>query len=386
MATLRQSEVLEILRKHETGIDELSIIPLIDLGGPLKHTLNNLDRGFIPKTYHWSREKTERAYAYKGYGEWGRSIIVAAKYYLTDEKLPIETSARSNAPFGLIARYTWRNNYRYLADRLFELVQKMEKILGRKIRHRALSNYTSLPEKVLFASSGLADFGKNSLLIHRKMGSYFVIGEAITDLEVEFESGVTPKKPDFSVCGTCMRCMEACPTGAIVEEGTIDVNRCFQYLSENLLPIPREYQGLWDNRLYGCSSCLDVCPHNSGLLPWGERHDTGRVGPGMYLLRVLALSDEEWGHTFARNQIGMRNRLGIVQNAIIALGNSGCSKALETLEPYLNHESPIIRASSAWTIGMMNTKRGRMMLQRRLSREEDPLVRGEIELSLRGIK
>ncbi|MGQ9616898.1 MAG: epoxyqueuosine reductase, partial [Spirochaetota bacterium] len=319
MRALKQSEILKILREQGKGIDELTIIPLIDLSGPLLHVLTNIERGLIPRSYKWSREKTKYAYTYKDYREWGKSIILGAKYYFTDEKYTDETELEGKkgdkAPVGTIARFTWRNNYGYLVERISELLGKMEKILGRKIRSRVLSNYTSLPEKVLFASSGLAQFGKNSLLIHKKMGSYFVIGEAITDIEVEFDSEIIPKAPDFSICGTCRLCMDACPSGAILEEGTIDINSCFQYISQNLLSIPREYMERWDKRLYGCSNCLDACPYNSELSPWAEKHNTGFVGPGMDLLKVLSLTEDQWQKTFKNNQIGMRERLAILKNA-----------------------------------------------------------------------
>jgi epoxyqueuosine reductase len=244
------------------------------------------------------------------------------------------------------------------------------------------SNYTSLPEKILFASSGLASFGKNSLLIHKKMGSYFVIGEAVTDIEVEFDSEIVPKAPEFSLCGPCRLCMDACPTGAIMEEGTVDINRCFQYLSQNLLPIPREYMERWGERLYGCTNCLEVCPYNSSLSPWAEKHNTGFVGPGMDLLKVLSLTEDEWIRTFSNNQIGRRERLAIVKNAIIALGNSGYRESCEALKPFLEHENLIIRICAAWAIGRINTDMNKTLIQKRLLVEKDPRVRVELELSL----
>jgi epoxyqueuosine reductase len=286
------------------------------------------------------------------------------------------------APYGRIARFTWRNNYQYLTLNLRKLLGKLEKILGRQIKHRVLSNYTSIPEKVLFSNAGCAEFGRNSVLINRKMGSYFVIGEILTDLEINTDPVPNPRQPEFSPCGRCRACMDACPTGAIVYDGVLDVRRCLQYLSENLMPISREYREKWNNRLYGCSTCIDVCPYNRDLETCGEKHKTGFVGPGDPLLSILSYSQQQWRDRFRDNQIIIRDRLAIIQNALICLGNIQCEEALTTLSRYLEHETPLIRTGAVWAIGRQNTVKARAMLNRKAVHEEDPSVRREIEFFL----
>ena len=398
--------VHRILAENSPGIDALSIIPVPDLAGPLEHALTQMRRGFVPGTYHWTGEKTEHAYAYKDYGEWARSIIVAAKYYYTSEEYPDKGgyipgiqatvpplrkrasqepgTARSGRPFGRIARFTWRNNYRYLTVRLSELIAALERNLGIPIRAKALSNYTSIPEKVLFAFSGLASFGKNCVLISREMGSYFVVAEALTDLAVDFagtplEGRLSVPAPDFLICGNCSRCMDACPTGAIVEQGVLDMNRCFQYLSENLVPIPREYRPKWGNRLYGCSTCIDVCPYNSELEPCAEKHNVGHVGTGEDIIKLLSYSPEQWERRFMDNQLIIRDQLAIVQNAMLCLGNYPSEDAYPILLPYLSHESPVLRSSTVWALGRMDIRKCRDTLENRLGNEENQEVRKEIE-------
>ncbi len=398
--------VHRILAETSQGIDALSIIPVPDLAGPLEHALTQMRRGFVPGTYHWTGEKTEHAYSYKGYGEWARSIIVAAKSYYTDEEYPDKGgylpgiqatvpltghrasrdpgTASAGRPFGRIARFTWRNNYRYLTVRLSELIAALERNLGIPIRAKALSNYTSIPEKVLFAFSGLATFGKNCVLISREMGSYFVVAEALTDLAVDFagtplEGRLSAPAPDFLICGTCSRCMDTCPTGAIVEQGVVDVNRCFQYLSENLVPIPWEYRPKWGNRLYGCSTCIDVCPYNSELEPSAEKHSVGHVGTGEDIIKLLSYSPVQWERRFMDNQLIIRDRLAIVQNAMLCLGNYPSEDALPVLLPHLSHASPVIRNSAVWAAGKMDMKACRKALQKRFGEEKNREVRSEIE-------
>jgi epoxyqueuosine reductase len=379
-----------ILENNRPGIDGLAIIPVIELDGPLEETLRRLDHGLIPSSYHWTQKKTEYAYSFKNYSRWIKSIIVAAKYYYTDDDYPdeggfvigAETNGGAPMPYGRIARFTWRNNYRYLTLAFRKLLGQLEKLLGRQIKYRVLSNYTSIPEKVLFRNAGCAEFGKNSVLINRKMGSYFVIGEMLTDLEIDTDHVPHPRQPDFSLCGTCRACIDACPTGAIVNDGVLDVGRCLQYLSENLMPIPREYREKWNNRLYGCSICIDACPYNHVLEPWGEKHKVGYVGPGDPLLSVLHYSQQQWQDRFRDNQIIIRDRLAIVQNALICLGNVQFEEALPTLSRYLEHENPLIRTGAVWAIGRQDTVKARTMLHKRAGQEEDPSVIQEIEFFL----
>jgi len=363
----------DLIRNDLKGINAFEVIPIIDLREPLKDALSRQKKGLIPKSYKWNKIKTEYAYSYKNYKSWARSIIVVAKYYFTDENY-------SEGPeYGRIARFTWRNNYSYLTESLEFLIKTLEIKLKRPIKAKLLSNYTSIPEKVVFNLSKLASLGKNSVLINSNMGSYFVIGEALTDIDVDFTLDFTLKKPDFSICGKCRRCIDACPTGAIIENGVIDTNRCFQYISENLILMPLNYREKWGNRLYGCSTCIDVCPFNAGLKPLAEKHNTGYVGPSMNLLDVLNLKESDWEKTFFNNQIGIRDRLAIIKNAIVSLGCIEYKGSLDTLYPYLNYENSVIRAYASWAIGRININRGKKLLFDRYRIEEDKIVKTEIE-------
>jgi epoxyqueuosine reductase len=397
--------VYSTLAKYATGINALHIIPVPDLSGPMEHTIGALREGLIPAHYRWTEEKTKRAYSYKGYREWARSIIIAAKYYYTDEEYPDErgyirstpttvsspgrkiyrklSTTVTGRPYGRIARFTWRNNYRYLTWRLQEMIAGLERELGIPIRARALSNYTSIPEKVLFAYSGLAAFGKNCVLINREMGSFFIMGEILTDLPVDFtgtdfEKICAPTLPDFSLCGNCSLCIDACPTGAICEQGRLDVNKCYQYLSENLVPIPHAYRSRWGNRLYGCSTCIDVCPYNSELEPNAEKHAIGYIGTGDDLINLLSYSREQWEERFRDNQLIIRDQLAIIQNALLCLGNYPCEEAFPSLQTSLSHTSPIIRSFAAWALGRMDTGTSRRALEMRLREEGDASVLDEI--------
>jgi epoxyqueuosine reductase len=375
MQTVSSNLIKKIIMDRVRGLDALEIIPLVDLGPALDHTVGALERGFVPSTYGWTRKKTEFAYGYKGHTEWAKSIIVAAKYYYTDEHVP------KDAIFGRISRFTWRNNYQFLKLKLGEAIDGVGEYLGKKIRAKMLSNYTSIPEKVLFRYSGLADVGKNSVCIHMRMGSYFVIGEALTDLVTEVVPGEL-SAPQFSLCGGCTRCIDACPTGAIKEDGTINITSCLQYISENPILMPRRYRELWGNRLYGCSTCIDVCPYNEKLEPWAEKHEIGRVGPGMNLTEVLSLNEQEWSSRFSQNQIGIREPRSILKNAITALGCLQYKGAQKNLISYTTHPDGLLRIYAAWVLGRMGTRTSKTVLERMHKHEEIPSVRAEIEFFL----
>jgi epoxyqueuosine reductase len=342
---MRGTDLQDIARRH--GIHRAVLLPPPDLGPALEHALEALREGRIPARYRWTEEKTRAAYAYQGRLRWARSVLAAAVSYHTGEPEPSDPGS------GRIAPYTRRNNYQYLLDRLAGVMEELQRTAGRSVRHKLLSNYTALPEKPLFACSGLGAVGKNSVLISPGMGSRFVVGEALTDLEPGSSAAPAARRPDFAVCGECDACMRACPTGAIAESGKVDVNRCIQFLSENLVDIPPLVMAVWGSRLYGCSTCLDVCPHNQSLEPLGPRHRTGHVGAGMSLEEVLEMDDGRWCELFGENQIGRREPDALRRNALVACGSLRLEGLEDVLARYLSHPRPLLRSAAAWALGRL---------------------------------
>ncbi|RKX93504.1 MAG: hypothetical protein DRP84_08345 [Spirochaetes bacterium] len=369
------SKIIRIVKENIEGLDAFTVIPVVDLKKALTNTITRIEKGLIPDIYHWSKEKTEFAYGYKNYKKWVKSIFLAAKYYYTDEN----NSSKKPECFGKIAKYTQRNNYQYLINRLRETVSFLEKRLNIKIKYKALSNYTSIPEKVLFNFSGLGKIGRNSVLINPDFGSYFVIGELLTDLEINFYQNYDLSPPDFSICGNCTRCIEKCPTSAIIESGVLDVNRCIQFISENLILVDDKIREVWGNRLYGCSTCLDVCPYNQNLKPIAEKHQIGFVGNGYDLIDILTMKEKDWDRAFSDNQIGTRDRLAIIKNAILAIGNLNCTKAKNYLYTLLTHENETIRAYTVWALAKIDKEDAQIYLSKLYKRETSKIVKKEIK-------
>jgi len=359
------------------GLDAVAVVPLANLEGPLEHTLSRMERGLMPPSYRWTEENTRTGYGYKNYGGWAKAVIVAAKSFYVDESRPEDKSR----PFGRFARYTWRNNYTFIVRALRSTVSEIIRETGIPLKSKVVSNYTSIPEKVIFSMSGIAGIGKNCTLISPVLGSYFNIGEAFIDLTVEGIEDFQPPPPDFSMCGSCRLCMDACPAHAFIDEGVLDINLCFQYLSENVVPVPGELRRSWGDRLYGCSTCTDVCPFNSHPLH-GKAHDIGFIGTGMDLIQALTMSDGEWMELVADNQIGRRDRLAIIKNGILALGNSGYEGGTSVLTRFLHHDNTVIRSSAAWALGESGNGESMRRLEERLDKENDPAVSEEISSAL----
>jgi len=125
-----------------------------------------------------------------------------------------------------------------------------------------------------------------------------------------------------------------------------------------------------------------VCPFNQNLTPWAEKHRVGYVGPGFDLLKILALSEDEWQKLFSYNQIGIRERSAIIKNAIISLGYTRATDAIPALVPYLTHKIPLIRVYTAWALGRMDSPQATKLLAAHLANEKEELVRKEIKTGL----
>jgi epoxyqueuosine reductase len=294
-----------------------------------------------------------------------RSVLSAFQFYYEGGKEP------GNASEAVIAPYTRSNYYLDLKLKLRMLAGFMAKEFG--CRTRAFSCYVTLAEKPLAAKAGIGFYGKHGVIIVPGHGSFVVLGEIITDIALEPD---TLRQLD---CGSCTRCVEACPTGAITSPYVLDRNRCIQYLSERRGVIPSCIRDVWSNRLYGCSTCQDVCPHNAGLLPTSRQVIFGRVGRAISIQSVLDMDEPGFQTRFRNNQIGMREPNALKRNAIIAAGNSGLGSLLPTLQRLAEDRDPMLRLHSLWAIKRLAGRRACNLLEKALRVETDPQVVNEIK-------
>lgn len=301
-----------------------------------------------------------------------RSVIVGAGAYFIEEP---EDLSESGQPHGLIARYTRRNYYRDLRKKLIRLAKHLKKEHGGQ--YRAYAN-GPVAEKPLARRAGVGFYGKHGVMVNKDLGSWFVLGELITDIDLE------PDTPVTDDCGPCQLCITKCPTRAIVEPYVLDWSKCLQYLTNWHGILPESFRGLWGKRLYGCTTCQDVCPKNKKVKPKSSRPSGGDVGASFPLLRILRMSREEYFDRFRQNQMGAAwiNFDCIRRNAVTALGNAGDPVAVEPLTECLGDKEPMLRAHAAWALGRVGGGKAKAALEKAGRAEDNPEVRGDVDSAL----
>ncbi|MBF6560921.1 MAG: tRNA epoxyqueuosine(34) reductase QueG [Candidatus Binataceae bacterium] len=224
------------------------------------------------------------------------------------------------------------------------------------------------------AEARLGWFGRNTNLLNRYHGSYFFLAEILTDLEFD-----APTAPYREHCGSCRKCLELCPTGALTDGYRLEPRLCISYLTiEHRGPIALAMRSSIDNWVFGCDVCQEVCPWNDDATAAAAVNDA--LMPS--LAGLMALDDEGFRRRFGKSAIRRTKRRGLLRNAAIALGNSGNPAAIAILARALAGEpEAIVRGHAAWALGRLGGAPARDALDRARPRESDPMVLGEIALA-----
>jgi epoxyqueuosine reductase len=323
---------------HRLGIDDIRITHAEPCAVDMQRFQTQKQAGLFTNRTHRHLQLIEKFYDVRATLDRARSVISACECYLTDEN---EDLSINGNPYGRIARYTWRNYYKDLRIRL----KKLADYISSRIPHQYVV-YANGPiaEKPLAQRSGLGYYGKHSILLHPQYGSWIVLGEIVTDLELEYD---TPLSLD---CGECVKCMEACPTGALKTPYMLDRNRCIQELTNWCGTISEDIMEVWDNRVYGCTTCQDVCPQNHTVQTHPPRTTIGEVGSCIPLFDLLAMSEKEYRDRYKDNQITASwiHFRAIKRNALIALGHAPSNKALALIEQYCRSSDAILTHAAKW--------------------------------------
>jgi epoxyqueuosine reductase len=301
-----------------------------------------------------------------------KSILVLGTPYR-----PAVSSTEANPdpsnPSGRIAAYALGDDYHdVLPPRLESLVAFIEGLTGHTIAHRCYTDTGPLLERDLAQRAGLGWIGKNTCLIHPQKGSFFLLAEILLDLELEPD-------PPFATdhCGTCTRCIDACPTDAILPGRTIDARRCISYLTiENKDDIPEGFRSQMQDWIFGCDICQQVCPWNRFAAPDGDASFQPPSGTSRAdLIPLLSLSPEEFNQRFKRSPIRRAKRRGLLRNASVALGNVGGGDSADALETASEDPEAIIREHAKWAREQVS-KRARGQGNKR-AREQEGKGAGE---------
>jgi epoxyqueuosine reductase len=274
-----------------------------------------------------------------------------------------------------VARYAWGEDYHAVMEpRLRTLAETVDGLLPGSVT-RTYVDTGPLLERDLAARAGLGWIGKNTMLLHPDLGSFFFIGTVLTTAELE------PDAPLPDRCGSCTRCLDACPTAAFVEPYVLDARRCIAYLTiEHRGSVPAELRpgiGTW---LFGCDVCQDVCPWNRRAAETGEDAFRPRAVPA--LAELLLLDEARYRERLHGSPLKRARREGLARNAAVVLGNEGSAAAVPALADALGHTDPTVRGHAAWALGRIGGPGARVALLAARDREADASAVEEIELAL----
>jgi epoxyqueuosine reductase len=306
-----------------------------------------------------------------------RSIISIALAYPAKMKNRVE--GKKGERRGFFARASWGLDYHHiLRDRL----KKLEVFLLEKLpdaRLKSMVDTGELSDRAVAQRAGIGWSGKNCAIITPEFGSYVYLGEMITSIPFE------PDTPIEDQCGTCTACLDACPTGALVQGGQINAQSCIAYLTQTKSIIPDEFRDKIGNRIYGCDSCQTACPANKGKD--FHFHEEMEPDPEMakpLLKPILKLSNREFKNKFGQVAGSWRGKKPIQRNAIIALAHFKDATAIPNLIDVLeNDPSPTLKGTAAWALGKIGGETALTALETALEKEPDTEVLIEIKKGLK---
>jgi epoxyqueuosine reductase len=269
-----------------------------------------------------------------------RSIICVGKLY----NQPAEPASEARA---VISRYAWGRDYHDVMRAALErLARRLHEIEAHQ--YKICVDTAPILERSYARRAGLGWIGRNTCLINEPLGSWFFLGEIVTTLDLA--PGVPP--PDR--CGTCTRCIEACPTQAIVPEGggwTLDARRCIAYLNIELRgEIPEALRGSMGTRVFGCDICQEVCPWNSRAPLTSEPEFAPADDPAVPLEELASLSEEEFRARFGHTPVTRPKYDGFLRNVAVAMGATGDERYREALEQLSRHPSELVARHARWAL------------------------------------
>jgi len=325
---------------EELGLDVIGAAPAAAYSDTERHIRERRSRGLFADM-KFTMAQPETSCHPETLLPGARTVISAAHCYWADEPPLAEGTGR-------LARYTWYDGYAVLRERL--------DLLGRRLggAYRVLVDANQHVDREAAARSGVGFYGKNTMLITRKHGSWVVLGTLVTDVEVE------PTPPLAADCGSCTLCIDACPTGALDEAGTLDATRCLSYWTQAPSSIPTEYREELGAQAYGCDICQDVCPWNRGVEKRraGVRPPAGAT-PHVSLVEWLEHDADELRETYARLYVPQNDGRYLRRNALVALGNTGTRDDLHVLDRFRENGDSMLREHAEWAAARIEERHGR---------------------------
>jgi epoxyqueuosine reductase len=266
-----------------------------------------------------------------------QAVLVGARSYA------MEPPPRPDGPCGSVARYAWVDHYRPLRDALGVLVRRLRADGYRAV---AFADDNSMVDREAAHLAGIGWYGKNANVLVPGAGSFFVLGSVVTTAPLP-----PADTPLADGCGSCRRCLDGCPTAAIVAPGVVDAGRCLAWLLQRPGVFPREFRVALGDRVYGCDDCQTVCPPTVRSERTGSRPVDTTAQAWVSLVAMLRSSDAQLLADFGRWYLADRNPVWLRRNALIALGNSGAGadpEVIAVVRAYVGHAEPMLRVHAIW--------------------------------------
>ena len=316
---------------EELGIDAIGAAPAEPYAETERHIRDRRERGLFADM-RFTMARPDVSCHPETLLPGARTVVSAALCYYVPGPEPGPGDGR-------LPRYTW-------SDRYAELREKLD-ALGRRLGggYRVLVDANDHVDREAAARSGVGFYGKNTLLITRRHGSWVVLGTLVTDVEIERGA------PLAIDCGSCTLCIDACPTGALDEPGVLDATKCLSYWTQAPGSIPEEYRRELGAQVYGCDICQEACPWNRGI---EKRRASEELPPDaepvVSLVEWLEASDEELGERYDRLYFPRNDARYLRRNALVAAGNSGDAALAPLAERYRGDADPMLREHAEWAL------------------------------------
>jgi epoxyqueuosine reductase len=319
---------------EELGLDAVGVARAEAYAGTERHIVARRERGLFADM-KFTMSRPEQSCHPEALLPGARSVIAAALCYWTPET-PLEPGE------GRLARYTWSDAYAVLRERL--------DALGRRLggNYRVLVDANQHVDREAAARSGVGFYGKNTMLITRRHGSWVVLGTLVTDVEL------APTAPLTTDCGDCRLCVDACPTAALDEPGTLDATRCLSYWTQAPASIPADYRPALGAQVYGCDICQDVCPWNRGVER--RRRELPEQHAHVDLVAWLEQDGAALVADFDRLYVPRNDPRWLRRNALVALGNTGGAEHVALLERHAQDDDPVVAEHAAWALARVRER------------------------------
>ena len=323
----------------ELGLDAIGAAPAEAYADTERHIRDRKERGLFADMGFTTRRPEVSCHPERLLPG-ARTVISAALCYYAP-------AAEPGPGEGRLARYTW-------SDRYAELREKLD-TLGRRLggEYRVLVDANDHVDREGAVRAGVAFYGKNTLAITRRHGSWVVLGTLVTEREVE------ASEPLDAGCGSCTLCIEACPTGALDEPGTLDSTRCLSYWTQAPAAIPEEYRAELGSSVYGCDICQDVCPWNRGI----EKRRAvvalpDNVEPTVSLIEWLEADGEDLVEKYDRLYVPRNDPRWLRRNALVAAGNVGGDAERAVVERYAGADDEVLGEHARWALARIDERSG----------------------------